>query len=143
MFIINQKKINQDILQYKKVECIGYYIPDIEFSSVINETSSAIIRENKVDFNFQSAIFSGEANFFGAIFSGEANFFGTTFPEKADFYRATFSGETDFSVTTFSGETIFYDAKFSEIASFAGAKFSGKAILLHSQKQQASLVLLL
>ena len=58
-----KQKINQDILDYKKVECIGYYIPDIEFSNVINETSSMIIRENKVDFDFQGPTFSGKANF--------------------------------------------------------------------------------
>jgi len=45
-----RQKINQDILNHKKVECIGYYLPDIDCSSVINETSLMMIRENKVEF---------------------------------------------------------------------------------------------
>ena len=96
-----KQKINQDILQYKKVECLGYYIPDIKFSRFINETSSMIIEKNKVDFYFEHATFLGVADFSSAFFSGVTDFSSATFSREADFSHATFSEKVSFSSTDF------------------------------------------
>jgi uncharacterized protein YjbI with pentapeptide repeats len=125
--VLNQlwAKINHDITKYNKVECIGYYIPDIKFSEIINDNLINRINQTKIDFNFNFATFLGKASFSRVSFSGKASFFGAKFSE-ANFFWATFSGQADFSRTKFFGEAKFQGSIFSEEATFHRTEFSKK-----------------
>jgi uncharacterized protein YjbI with pentapeptide repeats len=127
-----ERKVSESISKNEPLECVGYYLPDIDFAKLLNDKTFA------KPVNFTGATFSQEVNFFGATFSEGAIFSEATFSgEKTNFSKATFSGKADFGGTVFSkevrfsrvsfSEAIFSDATFSGEANFHNATFSGEA----------------
>jgi uncharacterized protein YjbI with pentapeptide repeats len=128
-------KVKESILENKPLECIGYYLPDIDFAKLLKDKgfaqpvnfSGAKFSEGLADFS--GVTFSKEANFIGAKFS-DVIFAGAKFCKGAEFGFAEFSnGYSNFSNAKFSKRPDFTWAKFlNELASFSGAKFPEGAI---------------
>jgi uncharacterized protein YjbI with pentapeptide repeats len=109
----------------KKVECTGYFIPEMKFSRILYLQPDSLASKRKVDFYFNHVTFLGEADFNGVTFSGDANFSKTNF-SVANFNKSKFSGKADFIDATFSGRATFYKTQFS-VVNFNTATFSGEA----------------
>jgi uncharacterized protein YjbI with pentapeptide repeats len=138
-----EKKVLDNLSNKEPLDCVGYYIPDIDFANLLGEKMfSQPVYFRGATFhrgvNFSGFTFSGEADFSGAIFSKEVrfsraffseqvNFLDATFSDEANFHGATFSKEVDFTIARFYGKTFFYDNIFYKKASFFNATFSGEA----------------
>jgi uncharacterized protein YjbI with pentapeptide repeats len=124
-----EEKVRESISENKPLECVGYYLPAIEFAKYFSNEANfhGATFSGKADFN--SVTFSGKANFHGATFSNGANFHGATFSNGADFNRVAFSDEANFNRVTFSNGAIaiFNRVTFSGKADFNSVTFSGKA----------------
>jgi hypothetical protein len=130
-----EEKIRESISENKPLECIGYYLPAIEFAKYFPTTTLTeksfsqpvyFVKTTFYGANFYRATFPDEANFSYATFSNEANFFGAIFSNEATFYRAIFSNEAHFNRAKFSNKAHFNQATFSNKADFR-ATFSNEA----------------
>jgi Pentapeptide repeats (9 copies) len=93
-----EKKVTDSSSENKPLECIGYFIPPVEFAKYFSTTT------------LTEKGFSQPVHFNKATFYGATNFSGATFSDQADFAGATFSNEADFTEAKFSsnkGETLF------------------------------------
>ena len=97
--------VNDSIEHNKPLECIGYYLPAINFSKLLTENS------------FAQTVYFDEATFYeGADFSG-AQFNGV-----ADFSRAKFNGKATFSDAHFQHAEFFY-VDFKDEVEFFNVEF--------------------
>jgi hypothetical protein len=133
------EKVVESICQKQPLECIGYYLPAINFVELLLFLSKQEIIEKSVDFNsFEQSVYFNNATFYeGASFSvitfkRIAYFVGATFFQRANFAGATFTELAFFNGATFTGEE----------ANFAGATFLKKRSFwkLNSVKDVQSLV---
>jgi hypothetical protein len=116
-----EEKVKEDsINQNEPLVCFGYYLPYINFASLLKRKRFA----QPVYFN--EATFSKKANFSEATFAERADFGFATFSKEVTFVGATFK-EANFIHTTFTESADFEHATFTERANFAGAKFSKEA----------------
>jgi len=145
-----EEKVAESISKNKPLECIGYFIPPVEFAKLTGKGFSQPVYFNKATFyvtNFDHAKFSDEVRFTGATFSGASfnevtfsnevyfiratfdlvNFIGAKFSSRANFFGATFTDWADFTGAKFFNEATFRYAKFSNEANFTGATFSKQA----------------
>jgi Pentapeptide repeats (9 copies) len=148
-----EKKVHESISENKPLECIGYFLPAIEFAKYFPYTTltengfSQPVYFNKATFygaNFREVIFSAEANFYWAKFQQVADFYGSTFKEKADFGETTFSGVANFNGAKFYNKADFFKAAFSkeadfgDVVNFNGATFSNEANFSNATFEQGA-----
>jgi uncharacterized protein YjbI with pentapeptide repeats len=122
-----EEKVNESISENKPLECIGYFLPAIEFTKYLPTNSTTNEKSFSQPVYFNKARFYEEVNFSGATFSYKVSFSRAKFSKEASFSRAKFSKEVDFSEATFSNEANFGRAKFSKEANFSEATFSNEA----------------
>jgi uncharacterized protein YjbI with pentapeptide repeats len=114
------EKVLESISQNKPLECIGYYLPEINFAKLKGVSFAQPVYFSGATFSkgasFWDAAFSeGKANFFGATFSEEANFSQATFYEAlASFFRAKFLAEANFVDGQFGDKTLFRETLFEQ-----------------------------
>ena len=132
----------------KRLECIEYILPDIEFHDIV---SMSVVFEQcvfKEKVNFSGTVFEGETYFLRSTFKEKVNFSGTVFNEKTDFEGAVFEGavycsetvfgevnfsrtvfgEVNFLRSSFEGETYFIETIFYGTTNFAYVKFTGEIL---------------
>jgi uncharacterized protein YjbI with pentapeptide repeats len=109
-----EEKVSDSIHLGKPLECIGYYLPHVDFERLLGRESFA-----------QAVYFNGATFYQGAYFNA-------TFSEKTYFYNATFSGPANFSEATFSKQAIFMKATFKERVYFSRATFNREASFIHN-----------
>jgi hypothetical protein len=129
-----EKKVLESISQNKPLECFGYYLPDIDFTKLLDGKSIS------QPVYFVETTFYKDANFSGAEFNGRANFFNAKFNGRASFFRVEFNGETDFTKAHFKEQQLvsFSHAQFNgEKVEFSEAQFSGRANFSHAQFKRA------
>jgi hypothetical protein len=120
-----EEKVRKSSSENISLECIGYFIPYVEFVKLTEKAFSQPVYFNNATFygaNFRRAQISNEAYFDGAEFSNKADFTGAKFNEadftgakfsELYFIQATFSNKADFSRATFSNKAYFYEDTFS------------------------------
>ncbi len=112
-----EEKLRESISQNKPLECVGYFLPGINFSELLKG------KKFSQEVYFSNATFYGKANFSQVKFSEQVNFFEARFSQEAMFSYATFDEETTFMRAKFYEKTIFYEVRFSKLANFFEAIF--------------------
>lgn len=138
-----EEKLMESIFENKPLECIGYHLPNLDFSKILKGLRfvqrAYFNRANfyeSVDFSevtfservyFEETKFSEEATFYKTTFSKRVFFSKALFLKNVNFYSASFQRGADFSDVIFRGESFFHGAKFSQGAEFFAVIFSGNA----------------
>lgn len=111
------RKIDNACNNKKVLECVGYYIPEI---------------------NIEGKKFEKEVFFSHAHFVEDVIFDHSEFDSFADFSNCVFKRETSFNNVTFNDNTEFIDSEFMENTNFKNAKFKKKADFSFSEFSEIS-----
>lgn len=147
------KKIEDACKNKKVLECVGYYIPEINIENIKFEkevffsyshfVGGVIFDHSKFTsfVDFSNCVFKKEANFNNVMFNDNTEFTNSQFMEYAYFEAAKFRKKTDFSSSYFY-KTSFLAAEFNEIdfsntdfqndVSFTTSEFKKKAYFINT-----------
>ena len=129
------KKIDDACENKKVLECVGYYIPEINiegkkfekrvFFSHVHFVGDVIFDHSKFDsfIDFSNCVFEKETSFNNVAFNDNVEFIDSKFMENTNFKIAKFKKKADFSFSEFS-EISFLAAEFDE-AGFSNTTFHG------------------